>query len=203
MRLKQILILLPFLLVSCNKPPSKEGDSPDSPKKIAVRKPKVSAERMSQALAYAKAKNYNTRVAFLTDMSLRSGKKRFFVVNLDSFTILHSGLVTHGHCKKYMGKPGFSNVSGSNCTSLGRYKIGYKYDGRFGTAYKLHGLDTSNSNAFARFVVLHSHSCVPDMEQQFGICLSEGCPTVSPYFLSVLEPIIDGSNKPILLWVYN
>ncbi len=201
MRLKHLLIFLPLLLLACNAS-NNPDDLPESPAKAKVKKAKVSKKRMQKALDYARAKQYNTHIAFFSDMSMRSGKRRFFVVNLDSQSVVKSGLVTHGHCKKYVGKPQFSNVEGSNCTSLGRYKVGYKYDGQFGTAYKLYGLDTSNSNAFARFVVLHSHGCVPDMEQSFGICLSEGCPTVSPQFLSALEPIIDGSAKPILLWVY-
>ena len=96
----------------------------------------------------------------------------------------------------------FSNVLGSNCSSEGKYIIGNKYSGVFGTAYKLHGLDSTNSNAFSRFVVLHSHSCVPDEEQEDDICASEGCPTVSPITLKILEPYLDNASKPILLWIY-
>jgi hypothetical protein len=39
---------------------------------------------------------------------------------------------------------------GCGCTALGKYKIGDKYKGRFGTAYKLLGLDSSNNNAFKK-----------------------------------------------------
>lgn len=163
----------------------------------------VDSTLLKEAKTFCETNAFNPTVAFFTDMSLRSGRRRFFVVNLDKDSIVDAGLVTHGHCQEYASrKPHFSNEIGSNCTSIGKYKIGYKYDGSFGTAYKLFGLDTSNSNAFDRFVVLHSHSCVPEEESVVGICRSEGCPTVSPEFLARLETIIDASPSPILLWVF-
>ena len=149
---------------------------------------------------YANTKAYNPEIAVVIDMSIRSGKNRLFLYDLNSGEILLKGLCAHGHCGNYMKRTiHFSNVSGSNCSSLGRFKIGQKYHGQFGTAYKLHGLDTSNSNAYGRFVVLHAHSCVPDDETVTGICKSEGCPTVSPNMLNKLEPYLDRSDKPILL----
>lgn len=164
----------------------------------------IDSVRFAGARSYCREKGFNTHTAFLLDMKKRSGRERFFVVNLDKDSVLDKGLVAHGHCQNYASvKPGFSNEVGSNCTSLGRYKIGGKYSGSFGTAYKLYGLDPTNSNAFDRFVVLHGHSCVPNSETPFGICRSEGCPTVSPAFLRRLEKIIDGSKQPILLWIYS
>jgi hypothetical protein len=80
--------------------------------------------------------------------------------------------------------------------------VGNSYTGRFGLAFKLHGLDKTNNNAFARFVVLHSHSCVPETEVNDEICQSNGCPTVSPGFLQQLNSIIKTSKKPVLLWIY-
>jgi hypothetical protein len=93
-------------------------------------------------------------------------------------------------------------VPGCGCTSLGKYKIGYHYNGRFGLAYKLYGLDKTNNNAFKRFVVLHSHECVPENSVADEICQSDGCPTVSRKFLKELQPILDNSSKPILLWMF-
>lgn len=165
---------------------------------------RLDTSRFKEARAFCANGKYNSNVAFFSDMGRRSGLKRFFVVDLSNDSILDAGMVTHGHCQSYGSiKPHFSNDVGSNCTSLGKYKIGYKYDGSFGTAYKLHGLNASNSNAFDRYVVLHSHTCVPMQESVIGICRSEGCPTIAPQFLSRLEGIIDQSKKPILLWVFS
>ena len=97
----------------------------------------------------------------------------------------------------------FSNEPGSNCTSLGKYKIGNAYQGRFGLAYKLYGLDKTNSKAFERFVVLHAHSCVPANDvYPLPICPSQGCPTVAPEFLQKLTRYINSSDEPILLSIY-
>ena len=99
-------------------------------------------------------------------------------------------------------KAKFSNADGSHCTAVGKYKIGNPYMGRFGLAYKLYGLDSTNSNAFKRYVVLHAHDCVPNDEVFTEICQSDGCPTVSPNFLKKLQRLIDDSPKPVLLWIY-
>jgi hypothetical protein len=153
---------------------------------------------------YLEAENFNTTVCFLIDMNINPGKKRFFVYNLERDSVEMAGLVTHGS-GSYRSDSSlyFSNEPGSNCTSLGKYKIGKPYNGKFGLAYKLYGLDKTNDNAFERFVVLHSHSCVPQEEVYPGsICESWGCPTVSPIFLQSLKKIIDASEKPILLKIF-
>ena len=128
---------------------------------------------------------------------------RFFIYDLQKDSIINQGLVAHGNCFEYWleGRK-YSNVVGSGCTSLGKYKIGIPYNGKFGYSYKLHGLDSSNNNAFERTVVLHSHSCIPEKEVSDDICQSNGCPTVAPGFLTRLKDIINHSGKPVLLWIY-
>ena len=153
---------------------------------------------------YCEKNGYNKELAFLIDMSIHSGKQRFFVYDLKKGRIQKAGLVTHGS-GSITGRNQlyFSNEPNSNCTSLGRYKIGGKYQGKFGLAYKLHGLDVSNNKAFERFVVLHGHSCVPSDEvYPIPICPSLGCPTVAPNFLLELKKLIDQSEKPILLSIH-
>jgi len=153
---------------------------------------------------YDQPGNYNSQYCFLIDMRIASGKKRFFIYNLEKDSIELSGLVAHGTGSGRGGKElYFSNEPNSNCTSLGKYKIGNSYNGSFGLAFKLYGLDKTNSRAFERFVVLHSHSCVPEDEvSPLPICQSWGCPTVSPAFLISLKKYIDAAGKPILLWIY-
>jgi hypothetical protein len=154
---------------------------------------------------YCKTHGYNEQVAFLIDMSIHEGKQRFFVYDLQNNRIKKAGLVTHGSGSETgTDQLYFSNVPNSNCTSLGRYKIGKKYQGKFGLAYKLHGLDASNNKAFERFVVLHGHRCVPSREvYPISICPSLGCPTVAPDFLLELKKFIDTTDEPILLSIYD
>jgi L,D-transpeptidase catalytic domain len=158
----------------------------------------------AQLHTYAKQKKFQNEFAFLIDMKKASGSNRFFVYSFVKNKIIKQGLVTHGNCgEEFLTETRYGNTVGCNCTSLGKYKIGNKYYGRFGLAYKLHGLESTNNKAFERFVVLHAHSCVPDDEvNPYPICQSNGCPTVSPNFLETLATYIDKSKKPVLLWIY-
>ncbi len=159
--------------------------------------------KAAEAAVFVNQKNYNTQICFLLDMSLPSGQSRFFVYDLKKDTIKNSALVTHGRCNEYwLEGRRYSNVVGSGCTSLGKYRIGYSYNGKFGMAWKLHGLEKTNDKAFERFVVLHAHECVPESEVKDEICQSDGCPTVSPNFLQYLKPVINASKRPVLLWIF-
>jgi hypothetical protein len=153
---------------------------------------------------FARKKKYNEEICFLVDMSIPSGKNRFFVYNMKKDSLLLEGLVAHGSCDNgFQAGPVFSNKVNSGCSSLGRFKVGNSYAGNFGTAFKLHGLDSTNSNAFDRFIVLHSYECVPEEQTDpVPICNSRGCPMVSPGFLERLKPIIKGSAKSLVLWIY-
>lgn len=114
---------------------------------------------------YIVTNNFNFEICFLVDMKISSGKNRFFVYDLQKDSVLISGLVAHGNCDDgFQFQASFSNRVSSGCSSFGKYKIGNSYTGRFGLAYKLYGLDSSNSNAYQRTVVLHSYSCVPEQE---------------------------------------
>ena len=137
-------------------------------------------------------------------MKIPPGKNRFFVYDFKKDSVVDKGLVTHGRGSQTASDTlRFSNIPNSNATSIGKYKIGNEYIGKFKTAFKLYGLNKTNSEAFNRFVVLHAHNCVPN-EEVFpaAICTSLGCPTVAPTFLSKLKTYINKSNKPILLWIY-
>jgi L,D-transpeptidase catalytic domain len=82
--------------------------------------------------------------------------------------------------------------------------IGNGYRGRFGSAYKLYGLDSSNSNASKRAIVLHSYECVPEQEiYPLPVCNSRGCPMVSSKFLQKLKSYIESSDRPVLLSIFN
>lgn len=162
-------------------------------------------EKAERITKYVSNNNYDNRYCFLVDMRLPSGSNRFFVYNLESGIIEKSGLVAHGSGSDRVDEElYFSNTPNSNCTSLGKYKIGKSYYGRFGLAYKLYGLEESNSKAFERFVVLHGHECVPENPiDPVPLCLSWGCPTVAPAFLLDLKKYLDDADKPIILWIYN
>jgi hypothetical protein len=153
---------------------------------------------------YAITHKYNSSLCFMIDMSIHSGKNRFFVFDIDKDSVLCKGLVAHGSCDDgFQLTPSFSNTVNSGCSCLGKFKIGGSYNGRFGIAYKLYGLDATNSNAYERNIVLHSYECVPESETYpVPVCNSRGCPMVSPGFLEKIKPYIKESKKPLLLWIF-
>jgi hypothetical protein len=161
-------------------------------------------ERAEQLKKYAAKNGFNIRYAFLADMGMKSGKKRFFLLDLQSFQILKSGLVAHGKgSEEFATEKKYSNEIGSKCTSLGLYKIGKSFNGEFGTAFKLYGLSPSNNNAYKRAIVLHSLNGIPDDEIGLPITQTEGCPSLSPNFLKAVRPLIENNSKPVLLWLFD
>ena len=147
---------------------------------------------------------YSKKIAFLVDMRIKSGKNRFFVYDLVNNKILDQGLVAHGSGSEtpVRGELKFSNEPNSNCTALGRYSIEKCYKGIFGKAYRLNGLDETNSNALKRAIVLHHYSAVPEEEQDYYISRSKGCPMVNEQFFKRIEKIIDNSKSKIVLDIY-
>ena len=149
-------------------------------------------------------KKYNDKIAFFIDMKIPSGKNRFFVYDLVNNKILDQGLVAHGSGSEtnIKGKLKFSNVPNSLSTSLGKYSIGNHYNGKFGKAYKMYGLDKTNSNAFVRDIVFHYYYDVPYNEQNGYICNSYGCPMVNKKYFERMAKIIDTSKSDILMSIY-
>ena len=170
---------------------------------FSVNTPASVSHKIQEAKKFCRKNGFDTGTSFLLDLSLHNGRKRFFVCDMNTGKTISSGLVTHGGCNtRYLSQVQYSNKPGCGCSSFGKYKVGGLYKGIFGDSYKLYGLDSSNSNAYKRYIVLHSHKCVPDQEiYPDQICNSEGCTTVSPVFLQELKKMLRKSKKPILLWV--
>ncbi len=164
-------------------------------------------QRTTGLAEYVTTNGFNTDYCFMVDMSIPSGKKRFFVYNIKKDSVEFTSLVSHGSgsykpdCNDQLT---FSNLPNSLATSIGKYKIGTSYYGTYGLSYKLFGLDSTNNKAYERAIVLHSDSYVPETETYpRHIYESSGCPIVSPNFLAVLGKYINTSTKPVLLWIYN
>ncbi len=140
--------------------------------------------------------------AILIDMSLPSTEKRLFVVELSSKKIIYSTYTAHG---KGSGRGAeatiFSDVPGSYCTALGKYKVGKNYNGKHGNSYELIGLEKSNANAESRAIVIHSAWYAEEdfikKNQRCGN--SWGCPAVAPSALQELKPYL---KENTIVWIY-
>ena len=203
-----LCIVLPLILLFAKSQFTGTKARASTQKRITTKPPDTFSQLRKKAVAakiVAAQKGFSTHIAFLLDMHLPSGQKRFFIYDLQKNSLLASGLVAHGSCRqRFLETAQFSNVPGCGCSAEGRYKIGGVYEGRFGKAFKLIGLDTTNSNAYQRNVVLHSYNYVPDEEcYPYPICNSLGCPMVSVKFLNTAAGFVEKEKKPVLLWIYN
>lgn len=164
----------------------------------------------SEAKEFCKANNFNESFYFLIDLSIHSGKNRFYVYDFKKSKVMDKNLVTHGSCDqfevnltKYQSAK-FSNKQDSHCSMKGKYKIGKRDYSSWGinVKYWLNGLEDSNKSAVDRVVVLHSWSKVANKEVFPGYSpLSWGCPAVSDAFMRKLDVKLKKTKKPVLLWI--
>jgi hypothetical protein len=168
-------------------------------------------EKAKEALSFCKNNDCNTDFCILIDMKIHSGKYRMFVYDFKKQEVERMALVAHGagkDDKKSTGaEPLFSNEEGSWLTSLGKYKIGARAYSQWGinVHYKLHGLETSNNNAFKRIVVLHSFTPVSSFEiYPFHLPMgwSAGCPVTDNDTMTWLDAKLKNTEKPVLLWIF-
>lgn len=195
------IVLLFLVLISCKNTDSESNGNLDS---------KDYSKTHQEALAFCKENNFSLSNYFLIDMSIHSGKNRFFIYDFNKNKIIDQNLVTHGSCDKFevnptkASKAKFSNTNDSHCSSKGKYKIGKRDYSSWGIniKYWLHGLENSNKNAVDRVVVLHSWKAVSDEEIYPNYSpLSWGCPAVSDSFMKKIDEQLKNTSKPVLLWI--
>jgi hypothetical protein len=106
-------------------------------------------QHINAARVFLASRGFSEEFCLLVDFRRRSGDNRFIFYNLHRDSVEFVGKVAHGRCNEgWLEVSRYSNEQGSGCSSLGKYRIGQKYNGQFGLAYKLHGLDSGNSNAY-------------------------------------------------------
>ncbi|MEZ5922135.1 MAG: murein L,D-transpeptidase catalytic domain family protein [Parvularculaceae bacterium] len=115
----------------------------------------------------------------LVDYGAPSWKARFHLANLtegfvDSFLVAHGRGSDPGHTGWLKT---FSNKVGSKASSRGAYVTSQHYHGKYGQSIRLEGLDSENSNAERRAIVIHPAWYVgDDMVKKYGkLGRSEGC----------------------------
>ena len=155
---------------------------------------------------FCRAHGYNTRVALLMDTSRHSGLRRFVVWNFETGRTLHRFPVSHGsgsersHVRSAYAR--FSNSDGSHLSSLGKALVAERYEGRYGVAYRLDGLEESNSNLRPRNVVLHGWQYTTSFPiWPLPTVGSWGCPVLSRRAMRTVDQILQ-QEKRVVLWVY-
>jgi len=170
------------------------------------------AQKAREGLIYCRQKGYNTNYCILIDMGLPSGVKRFMVWDFHKNKTLISGLISHG-CGKSpwsgvwsSNKPAFSNIDGSHCTALGKYRVTNRSGSAWGirVKYELIGLEPSNNNALKRQIVFHSWEQVSETEvYPNGTPEGWGCPAISNNVMKTVDALIRKQKKHLLFWIYS
>lgn len=158
---------------------------------------------------YSHKHGLSENYAIVVDFSKSSGKHRFFVCDLNKQQIISSSLCAHGAGKgSTIFNPVFSNEVGSNCSSLGHYRITgrHKMSSTGLPSFRLSGLDSSNSNAMKRGILIHSAKLVSYC--RLGIYpfylpldkrISSGCFAIDIDMMDIVGDLVDKEKKPILL----
>jgi len=166
--------------------------SPNKTKALEI----ASSEGQSDALRamFESYPDSNANYWAVVDFNQSSSVERLFIFDLGSGSV-KKFLVAHGHNSGEAFATKFSNVIGSNCSSLGIYKTLGTYNGKHGESLKIEGLDETNSNAEVRDVVIHSADyVVPNYSGTGRAGRSEGCFAVNPNDIEeVIEDLKNGS----------
>ena len=123
-------------------------------------------------------------IVAIADFGLHSARRRFHFVDLEnervaSYHVSHgtgSDSEHDGWLKRY------SNIEGSEASSRGAFMTRSWYVGRYGTSLRLDGLDSTNSNALPRAIVMHPASyATPGHVDRWGrLGRSNGCFAMGP-----------------------
>lgn len=151
---------------------------------------------------FADMAQYDEDISIYVDFGKSSAYPRFFVYDNNKKELISKSKCAHGvGGGSTVSKPVFSNVSGSNCSSLGVYRLTvnsrtYNYNV---PCIRLKGLNASNSNAENRGIVIHPVTLLAD-DISIGIpipvskMISQGCFAISRKTFYLLQELIQQNN---------
>lgn len=159
----------------------------------------VPAQMLDKALLFYEQnaqKIPNKRFLGLLDFKQHNSKERFYIVDMESGRV-ETYLSAHGKKSDpdfdgYATK--FSNTPDSHMSSLGFYLTAETYFGTHGYSLRLDGLSSTNSNARARAIVIHSADYVAPGGK---IGRSFGCPAIE---VRIHKQLIDQIKEGVLLF---
>lgn len=157
----------------------------------------IPAKALEKALTYYDVyynqianKNYVTVI----DFTQSSNNKRMYVVDMKTGLVTRY-LVAHGKGSDPnhtgMAKK-FSNVEGSNMSSIGMYVTGSEYSGKHGRSMRLVGLEKTNDQAMDRAIVVHGAWYVDPQYTPLG--RSQGCPAVEEKYIDTVVSQLKGGS---------
>lgn len=153
-------------------------------------------------IGYNKIDEKKKEVLTLIDFSKPSSEERLYVLDMKNKELLYSTVVSHGKKSGDLYATSFSNVNGSNKSSLGFYITENTYYGGSGYSLILDGLEKGiNDRAKQRAIVIHgSRYAEPSVIASSGkLGRSLGCPALPKTLSKAIIDIIKGGS---LLFIY-
>lgn len=136
----------------------------------------------------------------IIDFSLHASKRRMYLIDIDNGSVqpMHTSV---GRASDPDGDGianAFSNIDGSNMSSLGFYLTDDEYIGKNGRSMRLHGLSPTNSKALSRYIVVHGAAYVSETDNLAG--RSFGCPAVD---LKNNDSLIEKTKNGSLMFIWH
>lgn len=203
-----ILSIVLTLLTSCSKSKS-SGNNTINDNLADQYRSLVHKEFLNKASLY----DADSKYLIIVDYSIPSNKNRLFVWDCEHDSIVAKFWCAHGFGGNSTAeKPEFSNIIGSNCSSLGWFLVdksvgvsprwGYRY-------HAVDGLESINSNARRREILIHpwssvSHDCDAKIKNPMELDgRSAGCFTTSDKGFETIDSYIKSRQKRLLLCAIN
>lgn len=160
-------------------------------------------EFLSTAHDLQRRKLNSTNWAFLVDFTIPSSRHRGFLINMktgasEGFHVSHGIGSDDGRGNAVR----FSNRNESHMSSLGLYLAAETYYGKHGYSLRMDGLQSTNSNARRRAIVVHPADYMsPSFIKSVGRSgRSHGCPALAP---AHSRRVIDSLKGRSLYYIYH
>lgn len=167
----------------------------------------------SEFIQKTRQHNADTRYLILVDYSIPSNGYRLFIWDTEQDKIVEKFWCAHGFGGgSTPERPVFSNTLGSNCSSLGWFTVDRSVGRSAHYGYNYHavdGLDSSNSNARRRQILIHPWSSVTrDYEAQIDHPMDldyrcAGCFTTTDEGYKTIDQYVKSRTKHILLYAFD
>lgn len=163
-----------------------------------------SFEKALQGFYALKAKGIVKKdILTIVDFTLSSNKKRMWIIDMTTNTVLYNSLVAHGRNTGEEFAEDFSNAGSSFKSSLGFYATGEVYQGKHGMSLRLDGLEKGiNDNARNRAVVVHGADYVAEdfIKAHGRLGRSQGCPALP---VGITKEVINVIKDKSCLFIYH
>jgi len=198
-----LIFILVFLTACRNGEERKVNQSKQADSILPLNRVSALVKKGLTQLPWLKHTGCSQHYILLADLSLPMNEYRLFLVDLEKQKVLLRSVMAHGSGRgSTIEEAVCSNEPGSNCSSLGRYRFGVNYNGRWGNSFRLQGLDPENNRAFQRAIVFHYYQHMTEDPESGSLYYSQGCPMVPKSTFLKVKKIVESEPQPLVLWIY-